>query len=149
MKRFKEHGFVIENVKQFEEHSRALDEVLKKLEKLKKENENLMKKYNGDPKFARVHKRIREENRKRETKKEKPIITEYDSDIVDALSLLKRKIDLKIYNKNDILKQDNYFERAVMSEPWDLRLPEKFQPKSRRLLWRKMLSHKQVTRNNF
>ena len=36
MQRFKEHGFVINSIDEFTEHSKALDEVLKKLDELKK-----------------------------------------------------------------------------------------------------------------
>lgn len=36
MQRFKEHGFVISSIDEFTEHSKALDEVLKKLENFKR-----------------------------------------------------------------------------------------------------------------
>lgn len=55
MQRFKEHGFFINSIDEFTEHSKALDEVLKKLDELKKRNSVLVHKYKGDAKFARVH----------------------------------------------------------------------------------------------
>ena len=48
IQRFKEHGFVIDTIDDFNEHSKALDEVLKKLAELQKRNAVLLKKYNGD-----------------------------------------------------------------------------------------------------
>ena len=43
MQRFKEHGFVVNAIHEFEEHSKALDEVLKRLAELQKRNNALLK----------------------------------------------------------------------------------------------------------
>ena len=116
MQRFKEHGFVVNTINEFEEHSKALDEVLKKLMELQKRNNALLKKYNGDAKFARVHKRIREENTERQKNGKAPIVSQYDETIMDVLLGIKSDIDQKVYDRNDILKKDAYFERTVMSQ---------------------------------
>lgn len=116
MQRFKEHGFVINSVDEFTEHSKALDEVLKKLNELQKRNSVLVKKYRGDTKFARVHKRIREENLQRETSGKKPLVSNYDETIMDVLLSIKNDIDQKVFDRNDILKKDAYFEQTVMSQ---------------------------------
>ena len=116
MQRFKEHGFVVNTVEEYNEHSRALDEVLQKLTDLQKRNTTLLRKYNGDTKFARVHKRIREQNNERRTLNQKPIISFYDDNILTALSGIKNIIDQKVYDRNDILKKDAYFEQTVMTE---------------------------------
>ncbi len=116
MQRFKEHGFVINSVNEFKEHSKALDEVLKKLEELKKRNSVLVKKYNGDAKYARVHKRICEENKKRSTEGRKPLVSDYEETIKDVLLDIKNDIDQKVFDRNDILKKDAYFEQTVMKE---------------------------------
>ena len=115
MERFKEYGFVIDNVLQFERCSRDLDEVLKKLSDLQKANKVLLNKYNGDAKFVRIHKRIREENRSRKVKNENTIISEYDEEILSILTKVKNEIDQKVYDRNDILKKDAYFEQTVMT----------------------------------
>lgn len=114
--RFKEHGFVVDSIAQFEEHSRALDEVLKKLAELQKRNKVLLRKYNGDAKFARVHKRIREENAQRQTAGKEPILSKYDESIMSVLLEIKQDIDQKVYDRNDILKKDAYFEKTVMTQ---------------------------------
>lgn len=116
MQRFKEHGFVIHSIDEFTEHSKALDEVLKKLDELQNRNTALMKKYRGDAKFARVHKRIREENQKRIAKGGKPMLSTYDETIMSVLISIKNDIDQKVYDRNDILKKDAYFEQTVMSQ---------------------------------
>lgn len=116
MQRFKEYGFVIESIDEFTEHSKALDEVLKKLEELQKRNTVLIKKYRGDAKFARIHKRIREENQQRATSGKKPLVSTYDETIMSVLLSIKNDIDQKVYDRNDILKKDEYFEQTVMSQ---------------------------------
>ena len=114
MQRFKEHGFVIDSIDEFKEHSKELDEVLKKLAELQKKNNALMRKYNDDAKFARVHKRVREENERRKKDGIEPIVSAYDEDIMNVLSSIKADVDSKVYDRNDILKKDAYFEKTVM-----------------------------------
>lgn len=116
MKKFKEKGFVIDTVGEYEQKTKELDEIIKKLEEIKKKNNNLLKKYRGDKKFVRVHKRISEENKIRRKGEKKPIISEYDEDILDILNRIKDSVDMKVYDRNDILKKDIYFSRTVMTE---------------------------------
>ena len=116
MKKFKEKGFVIDTVDEYEQKTKELDEIIKKLEEIKKKNNNLLKKYRGDKKFVRVHKRISEENKIRRKGEKKPIISEYDEDILDILNRIKDSVDMKVYDRNDILKKDIYFSRTVMTE---------------------------------
>lgn len=116
MQRFKEHGFVVNSIDEFDEHSRALDEVLKKLTELQKKNTALLRKYHGDVKFARVHKRIREENQERQKRHDTPLVSTFDEAILDVLTTIKADIDQKVYDRNDILKKDAYFEQTVMTQ---------------------------------
>ena len=116
IQRFKEKGFVINSIEEFEQHSKALDEIITKLEELKNRNKVLINKYKGDAKFARVHKRIREENIKRREKKEQAIVSDFDEDILVVLMNIKTDIDQKVYDRNDILKKDAYFEQTVMQQ---------------------------------
>lgn len=116
MLRFKERGFVVDSIAHFSEQSKALDDVLKKLAELQKRNNALLKKYNGDAKFARVHKRVCEENEQRKSAKRKPIVSLYDEDIMNFMFVIKGDIDQKVYDRNDILKKDAYFEQTVMTQ---------------------------------
>lgn len=113
---FDKHGFTPANLAVYNEQNQAMNDILERLEKLRKANEALLKKYNGDTKFAYVHKRIREENKSRECHHKDPIISKYDEDIVQALLTIKGTIDSKVYDRNDILKQDTYFGKTVMQE---------------------------------
>lgn len=115
MERFKEHGFVIDSIAKFNEETQALDEIVKRLQDLQKRNNVLLKKYKGDEKFARVHKRIREVNKQREEKGQKPMFSFLDEEIAAILNIIKEDVDAKVYDRNDILKKNAYFGRTVMS----------------------------------
>lgn len=115
MERFKEHGFVIDSIAKFNEETQALDEIIGRLQDLQKRNNILLKKYKGDEKFARVHKRIREVNKQREDKGQKPMFSFLDEEIAAILNIIKEDVDAKVYDRNDILKKDAYFGRTVMA----------------------------------
>lgn len=114
LQRFKEHGFTPMSISEIEEQGRELDEILKKLNELQQRNSALLRKYSGDAKFARVHKRIREENQARKARNAAPIVSDFDIQIMNVLLKIKTNIDQKVYDKNDILKKDTYFEQTVM-----------------------------------
>ncbi len=116
MRRFKEHGFVVDSIAKFNQESKELDEIIKQLVKLQENNNRLLRKYNGDTKFANVHKRIREENKRRFAEHKAAIFSYYDDNIVAILTDIKSEIDQKVYDRNDILKKDEYFEMTVMTE---------------------------------
>lgn len=115
MQRFKEHGFVIDSIAKFNEESLALDDIIKRLQDMQKRNNVLLKRYKGDEKFARVHKRIREVNKQRESKGEKPMFSFLDDELVAILNIIKDDVDSKVYDRNDILKKDAYFSRTVLA----------------------------------
>ncbi len=114
--RFKQHGFEPKSVSELEEQGKDLDEILKKLNDLQTRNKALLRKYNGDAKFARVHKRIREENQIRKTANKKPIVSDFDVNIMNVLLSIKTDIDQVVYDRNDVLKKDAYFEQTVMQQ---------------------------------
>lgn len=114
MQRFKEHGFVVDSIAKYNEQSKALDEVIKKLSELQRKNNALARKYNGDAKFACVHKRIREENERRKLQNKAALLSTYDEKIREMLIKIKTDVDQKVYDRNDILKKDAYFEQTVM-----------------------------------
>ena len=115
MERFKEHGFVVNTVAKFNEETKALDEIIQRLQDLQKRNSALVKKYKGDAKFARVHKRIREVNQERKEQGKQPMFSFLDDEIMVILNIIKDDIDSKVYDRNDILKKDAYFARTVMA----------------------------------
>ena len=113
--RFKQHKFKPENMAQYNEETVAMDEIYKKIRALRRKDDALLSRYNGDKKFVRVHKRIVEENTKRKEKNTQPIISTYTDDIVDAMLKVKSTIDQQVYDRNDILKKDVYFAETVFS----------------------------------
>lgn len=115
MERFKEHGFVVDTIAKFNEETQTLDEIIQRLQDLQKRNNALVKKYNGDVKFARVHKRIREVNQERKEQGKQPMFSFLDEEIMIILNTIKDDVDSKVYDRNDILKKDAYFNRTVLS----------------------------------
>ena len=113
--RFKEKGFSISNMKEYEENSKHLDEIIEKLSELQRKNETLSRKYKGDNKFTRIHKRIREANVDRKNNNLKYIVSDRESGIMDILLIIKTDLDKEVYDRNDILKKDAYFEKTVLS----------------------------------
>lgn len=107
---------MVNAIREFEEHSKALDEVLKRLAELQKRNNALLKKYKRDEKFARVHKRIREENDECQKTGRAPIASLFDESIMIGLLSIKSDIDQKVYDRSDILKKAAYFEKTVMTQ---------------------------------
>lgn len=117
IQRFKEHNFIIDSLAKFDEETKAMDEILQRMTALHNANKALLKKYNDDVKFARIHKRIREENesRSKRSPKEEPLISASDTAILHSLLAIKHTIDEQVYDRHDILKQDAYFETTVMT----------------------------------
>lgn len=116
MARFKEHGFVIDSIAQFNEETKALSDFINKLKELKQKNNALASKYNGDMKFARIHKRIKERNYARRKSNQSVVMEDDDLNLVYNLNIIKDDIDEKVYDRNDILKKDAYFKQTVMKE---------------------------------
>ncbi|MEE1289452.1 MAG: DEAD/DEAH box helicase family protein, partial [Spirochaetota bacterium] len=113
--RFKEHKFKPENMAQYNEENAAMDEIYKKIRSLRRRDDSLLARYNGDKKFVRVHKRIVEENTRRTEHNKQPIISTYTDDIISAMMTVKQTIDQQVYDRNDILKKDAYFAETVWS----------------------------------
>lgn len=117
-KYFARRGFTPESVADAREDIDYMDAVLKKIKKINRDNAALQAKYNNDEKFARIHKRIREENERRdqETPPEKPIISHKDMEIADGLRPIKHSIDETLYNNYHTIENDDYFRQGVMRD---------------------------------
>lgn len=114
MQRFKENGFVIDSMSAFDEEDRALDQVLDRLLEIKQRNNALLRRYKDDKKFVRVHKRIRDEGEQRRKSGQLPMEFVFDEELVEFLTVVKKEIDYKIYERSDILTTDGYFSQIVM-----------------------------------
>lgn len=113
MARCKEHGFMFETVAKYNEETKIMDDIIQRLLKIQQRNKVLLKKYNGDAKFARVHKRVCEENAERKKHGKSPLVTSSETSLMTMLNKVKSDVDQKVYDRNDILKKDAYFEQTV------------------------------------
>ena len=108
---FRKKGFVPQSTQDAKESIDYMDSVMKKIREINRRNNILKKKYQGDERFVRIHKRIEEENEKRE----KPIISKAEYEIAESLSKMKREIDNRIYLDINIIANENSFKRDTLA----------------------------------
>lgn len=130
MARCKEHGFMFDTVAKYNEETKVMDEIIQRLAKIQQRNKALLKKYNGDAKFARVHKRVCEENEERKKHGKTPIISDSEVSLMTMLVKVKSEVDQKVYDRNDILKKDAYFEQTVGMHIYQSLIAIKIKPQS-------------------
>jgi type I restriction enzyme R subunit len=82
----------------------ALTKIYEKVKELNRQNELLKSKYNSDPKYARIHKRLME----------KGTISEKESKIFEALQLVKQNADLQVLQNTKLLDNESYFSTQMM-----------------------------------
>ena len=88
-----------------------MDDVMKKIREINRRNNILKKKYKGDERFVRIHKRIEEENQRREC----PIISAQEYEIAESLAQMKAQIDNSIFLNINILDNEDAFKRDVLA----------------------------------
>ncbi len=115
MQRFKEYGFEPKDIAEYEEHTRYIEDVLRKLDELFRRDSSLARKYGGDWKFARLHKRLREENARRASSGRAPVISQWDDEVLQMLRAFKAGLDKSVWDNAEILNKDAFFEQAVMT----------------------------------
>lgn len=82
----------------------TLNKIYEKIKTLNQENNRLKAKYEYDPKFTRVHKRI----------KEKGNISDKDSKIQSALMDIKNKADESVLKNTKLLENESYFDKEMI-----------------------------------
>ena len=85
------------------QNMQSLEAIHAKVKELNRRNNLLKQKYEGDPKFARVQKRIIEAGRPSKIK----------SAIIEALQKIKEQTDQSVLQRNDILSNESYFTKQV------------------------------------
>ena len=108
---FRKKGFVPQITAEAKESIAYMDAVMAKIREINRRNNLLKKKYWGDERFVRIHKRIEEENAKRE----KPIISSGEYEIAENLSQMKSQIDNMIYLNSHIVDNEDAFKRDVLA----------------------------------
>lgn len=108
---FRKKGFVPQSTEEAKESIRYMDEVMKKIREINRRNNILKRKYKGDERFVRIHKRIEEQNRKREH----PIISAQEYEIAENLSKMKEEIDRRLFLDINILNNVPAFQQDVLA----------------------------------
>ena len=108
---FRKRGFVPESTQAAKESIEYMDDVMKKIREINRRNNILKKKYKGDERFVRIHKRIEEENQRRE----RPIISAQEYEIAESLAQMKAQIDNSIFLNINILDNEDAFKRDVLA----------------------------------
>jgi len=83
----------------------SLNKIHEKIKELNRQNEQLKTKYQNDPKYARIHKRLIERGD----------ISKREIQIFEALQGVKSDADEKVLSNTDMLKNEEYFERLMIT----------------------------------
>lgn len=108
---FRKKGFVPKDTADAKESIQYMDEVMKKIREINRRNRLLKSKYKGDERFVRIHKRIEEQNEKRE----KPIISKHEYEIAENLANMKQDIDRMIFLDINKLDNEPAFQQDVLA----------------------------------
>lgn len=111
---FREKGFVPKSTQEAKESIAYMDEVMKKIREINRWNNMLKKKYKGDERFVRIHKRIEEENQRPE-RKGRPIISAVEYEIAQGLAIMKSTVDDKLFLNINVLDNEDVFQRDVLA----------------------------------
>ena len=84
---------------------------MKKIREINRRNNVLKKKYKGDERFVRIHKRLNEENKHRE----RPIISAHEYEIAENLLKMKSAIDDMLFLNINILNNEEAFKRDILA----------------------------------
>lgn len=82
----------------------ALTQIYEKVKELNRQNNLLKDKYNSDPKYARIRKRL----------VEKGDLTQKESQIFEALINVKHDADLQVLQNTRLLENESYFSTHMM-----------------------------------
>lgn len=110
-KYFREHGFTPKSTEEAKESIKYMDSVMKKIREINRRNNSLRTKYQGDERFVRIHKRIEEENGRRE----RPVISKHEFEIAEKLMQMKQAIDDKLFLNINSLNNADKFRQDVLA----------------------------------
>ncbi len=108
---FRKRGFVPQNADEAKRSIAYMDEVMRKIREINRRNNTLKKKYRGDERFVRIHKRLEEANQHREH----PIISAQEYEIAENLAKMKDEIDNRLFLNINILNNEEAFKRDILA----------------------------------
>ncbi|WP_417558530.1 type I restriction endonuclease subunit R [Mesoflavibacter zeaxanthinifaciens] len=88
---------------EMQENIDSLRKIHEAIKELNRRNDLLKDKYNGDPKYARIQKRLVEAGRPSQIK----------SAIIAALQKIKEQTDISVLQRNDILTNEGFFTKHI------------------------------------
>ncbi|KHS85452.1 MULTISPECIES: type I restriction endonuclease subunit R [Pectobacterium] len=83
----------------------TLNKIHDRIKEVNRQNNLLREKYSGDAKYARTHKRLREQGN----------LSEPERKIFEALNGVKQDADEKVLNNRQLLNNENYFANQIVS----------------------------------
>ncbi|AMD81063.1 hypothetical protein AXW82_00580 [Mycoplasmopsis canis PG 14] len=96
---------------------------------VQKKEENLLKRYDNDPKMTYMHKWVKDINSK--INLGELIISKNDSEIEETLLLIKNYIDTKLNNNNSLLNQRNVLKKIIIQviTREEIKIPQAYKEK--------------------
>lgn len=102
---FKQKNLDEVSQEEMRENIASLEQIYEKIKELNRKNELLREKYDYDPKYARIHKRVVENK----------VISNSETEVFNTLMEIKQNADKKIMFQKDILKNEGYFDSLMMN----------------------------------
>lgn len=102
---FKDRKIYEVSQSEMQENMKIIENVYSKINELNRQNDLLLIKYNNDPKYARIHKRILEA--------QSACTREEEIQVFEVLQEVKQKIDDTILNQSRIIDNEGYFKRML------------------------------------
>ena len=107
---FAKKKFEVGSMAEAKEEIGFMEQCMERIRRINRENANLQKKYRGDSKLVRAHKKIR----RREKKFGGTVLTEKEVQQCEALNRIKDAIDLLINNRRELIFNEPDFNAQVI-----------------------------------
>ncbi|AKF40948.1 deoxyribonuclease HsdR [Mycoplasmopsis canis] len=119
----------INSVHEYEKILKDISALNEKLNGAQKKEENLLKRYDNDPKMTYMHKWVKDINSK--INLGELIISKNDSEIEETLLLIKNYIDTKLNNNNSLLNQRNVLKKIIIQviTREEIKIPQAYKEK--------------------
>ena len=108
---FAKRSFEVGSMAEAKEDIGFMDQAMKRIEEINRRNANLQKKYRGDVKYVRVHKRIRKYEKKHDT----VLLTQQEVEQCNALNSIKDAIDIILANREQLINNEPMFNSEVIA----------------------------------
>jgi len=108
---FAKRSFEVGSMAEAKEDIGFMDQAMARIREINRRNANLQKKYRGDVKFVRAHKRIR----RKEAKTGEVMLTPQEVEQCEALNRIKDAIDILLTNREQLINNEPDFNSQVIA----------------------------------